>query len=245
MKKQSNPKTLGLLAFVVLVLGGGATYFQYNAVQAAKADMAVLEAQVPSQKELEKSLADSHSKLVAYQKQLEHLEGSVPDVAYIPTLMKELEQIGLGHGIKVTGVRPAPVVLQPGLPQEGKKKEKKLYSEVEIEVKGRGRYDDIKAFLDSLQKFPKVIAVRTISLTPIRESGTRSNSDIEAVINVVAYVFPFELITATNPTVQPTAGGNNDQPMDPPAGTDTGETAQSTSSSNTQTHKLVKAGDRK
>jgi Tfp pilus assembly protein PilO len=230
VKNKSNPKALGLLAFVVLFLGGGATYFQYNAVQAVKADVTALESQVPSQKELEKSLADSHGKLAEYQLKLSHLEQSVPDVAYIPTLMKELEQIGLGKGIKVTGVRPAPAVVAPALPEEGSTKPKKKdYDEITIEVKGRGHYDNIKAFLDAIQEFPKVIAVKTISMTPMRDGTDGPAGDIELVVNVVAYVFPFELITAS--TVKPQ--------------TNVVEPEKTATTTNTATQRLAKSGGRK
>jgi Tfp pilus assembly protein PilO len=227
------------MAFAVLALGGGATYFQFNAVQTAKADVAALEGKVPSQKELERSLADSRTKLTEYQAKLAHLEGSVPDVAYIPTLMKELELIGFADGIKVTGVRPAPVVAAPPQATEGKKKEKKDYSEVEIEVKGRGQYDSVKRFLDSLQKFPKVIAVKTVSLTPMRESGGGSTSSIEVVIHVVAYVFPFEVLTAIDPS-QIAPPTNTGAPVDGPVTTDGGEPTQQTTLPMNETHRMAK-----
>jgi Tfp pilus assembly protein PilO len=239
VSKQSNPKTLGLMAFVVLALGGGATYFQFNAVQAAKADVDALEGQVPSQKELEKSLADSQFKLVEYQTKLSHLEGSVPDVAYIPTLMKELELIGTADGIKVTGVRPAPVVVAPSVATEGKRKEKKDYSEVEIEVKGRGRYDSIKTFLDSLQKFPKVIAVKTVSLTPMRDGNAGGSNNIDVVINVVAYVFPFEVLTAADPS-KTAAPANTEAPAGGPVVTEGDATIQQTTIPMNGAHRMAK-----
>jgi Tfp pilus assembly protein PilO len=249
VSKQGKPKALGLMAVVILGLGGGATYFQYQSVQRAKADVAALEGQVPSQKELQKSLSDSHQKLTEYQSKLAHLESSVPDVAYIPTLLKELETLGNGHGIKVTGVRPAPqAFMQPAAPmEEGKKAKKKEYEEIEIEVKGRGRYEHVKAFLDALQTFPKVLAVKTVSMTPMRESGSGRTSEIEATINVVAYVFPFEMLTAEVP-----AGvGSNSQPSQPPVVTGQPGDVQpttptsSSSSSMTETHKVAKTGGRK
>lgn len=239
MSKKGSPKTLGLMAFVVLALGGGATYVQFNSVQSAKADVVALEDKVPSQKELEESLAASQAKLTEYQAKLAHLEGSVPDVAYIPTLMKELELIGISDGIRVTGVRPAPVVAAPPQATEGQKKEKKDYSEVEIEVKGRGQYDSIKKFLDSLQKFPKVIAVKTVSLTPMRDSGTGTTSSIEVVINVAAYVFPFEVLTAIDPS-QVATPSNTGAPAGGPVVTDGGEPVQETTLPMNETHRMAK-----
>ena len=207
MSSKSKPKTLGFVAFGVLLLGAGATYYQYSAVQTKKAEVAALEAEVPSQEELMKSLSDSSAKLDEFRSKLKHLEGSVPDVAYIPTLMKELEQVGLSHNIKVIGVRPAPQSLMAPVsePKEGDTRpKKKEYEEIEIEVQGRGSYDDVKAFLDALKAFPKVIAVKTVNLEPQRDTNSNVKKQIEAKVSVVAYVFPFEFIPAgpTNATVK-------------------------------------------
>jgi Tfp pilus assembly protein PilO len=204
VSSKSKPKTLGLVAFLVLAMGAGATYFQYNAVQAKKAEVAALESSVPSQEELLSSLAASSAKLAEYKAKLDHLEGSVPDVAYIPTLMQELEQVGLGNNIKVIGVRPAPQqLMQPAkATQEGDQRpKKKEYEEIEIEIQGRGSYDDVKAFLDSLKTFPKVIAVKTVTMEPQRDTGSSATGQIEAKVSVVAYVFPFEFIPATPKSV--------------------------------------------
>jgi Tfp pilus assembly protein PilO len=220
VKGKGAPKALGLLAGVVIVLGGGATYFQYQNVAKAKAKVAELEAEVPTQKDLEKDLMASNGKLKEFQNKLAHLEANVPDVAYVPTLMKELEAMGKDHNITVTGVRPAPKQAAPPTTEGAPKPKKSEYAEFEIEVKGRGTYDDIKAFMDALQKFPKVVGVKTVNLTPFRESEGRGKDQIEATINVVAYVFPFEMIEAKLPTgngAQQPPAGNTGSPMNPPS----------------------------
>lgn len=216
MKNSGTPKALGILAFAVIAMGGGATYFQFQKVSQAKAKVAELEAEVPNQKDLEGELVATTTKLEEFRTQLQHLEANVPDVAYVPTMMKELETLGKSHHITVTGVRPAPQAA-PAPQQEGAPKpKKKEYAEFEIEVKGRGTYDDIKLFMDALQKFPKVVGVKTVNLSPFRETEGRGKELIEATINVVAYVFPYEYIAAklpmdNNPGQQPNSGS----PMTP------------------------------
>ena len=213
MKGKGFPKALSVLAISTILLGGGATYFQFQTVSSAKAKVAELEAEVPSQKDLESELSATNAKLNEFKKQLQHLEANVPDVAYVPTLMKELETMGKDYNIAVTGVRPAPQQGPAPKPQEGDlKAKKKEYAEVEIEVKGRGTYDDIKAFMDALQRFPKVIGVKTVNLSPVRENDGNTKDQIEATINVTAYVFPFELIEAKLPM-----GNNGQNPTNPMA----------------------------
>lgn len=236
MKKNSNPKLLGLLAFVVLLMGGGATYFQFQNVKAAESRVAALDAQVPTQKELQADLASTGTQLAAFQKQLAHLEKGVPDVAYVPTLMKELEQIGKAHHITVTGVRPAPQTFVPAATPEGAPKPKKKdYVEIEIEVKGRGNYDDIKAFMDALQQFPKVIAVKTISLSPQRDLSSRSKGEIEATVNIVTFVFPFEF-------VQSPAGSTPGTAPKPAGGETPAAGGKSAAAASSETMKLVNKG---
>ena len=245
MSNNKSPKALILVALVVVALGGGATYFQYNAAQAVKAEVADLEQQVPSQQDLEASLAESHAQLQEYQQKLAHLESSVPDVAYIPTLMKELEQMGKAHGITVTGVRPTPQVAGPTQPQEGKKEKKKDYVEVEIEIKGRGRYENIRSLLGALEQFPKVIAVKTVGLSPFRDSGMSGSDQLECTVNLVAFVFPFEpsqLPAAARPVV--TEPGKTDPAGAAPAQTGAGEPVNTAASSLNETLKVAKKGGR-
>ena len=203
MRKQMNPKVFGTMAVLALLLGGGATYWQYSVSRKATAKIIALRAGTPDDEELQRSLAESTRKLAEYRKNVEHLEAGVPDVAYVPTLMKELEEVGERNDIKVIGVRP---VVQSFISiADGTIVKKKDYEEIEIEIKGRGRYEDVKRFLDDLQEFPKVIAVKTVAIEPQREMGDRLAPLVEAKVNVLLYVFPFEFVPASNQDDEKTA----------------------------------------
>ena len=197
MKRQMNPKVFGAMTVFAMLLGGGATYWQYNAAGKATAKIAALQLGTPSDEELQRSLAESTSTLAEYRKNVEHLEAGVPDVAYVPTLMKELEEVGQRNDFKVIGVRPVVQAFMPVL--DGSIAKKKDYEEIEIEIKGRGRYADVKRFLDDLQEFPKVIAVNTVKIEPQREMGDRGAPQVEATVNVVLYVFPFQFVPSSRP----------------------------------------------
>ena len=200
MKKQMNPKVFGAMTLFAMMLGGGATYLQFNVASKANAKIATLIAETPSNEELERSLAESSRTLIEYQQTIEHLEAGVPDVAYVPTLMKELEEVGERNNIKVIGVRPVIQAFMSGA--SGGSLKSKDYEEIEIEIKGRGRYEDIKNFLDDLEQFPKVIAVKTIGIEPQREMGDQNAPRVEAKVNVVLYVFPFEFVPTTKKEVK-------------------------------------------
>ena len=65
--------------------------------------------QSKEQGQVYKKLADSKNQLTQLQTKLAHLEQGVPDAAYVPTMLKDLELAGKQHGIEVTGLRPMPV----------------------------------------------------------------------------------------------------------------------------------------
>lgn len=187
MKTAMSPKTLGLLSIVALLVGGGAVYYQFQAMVDTQAKMKTLEGEVPDAQELNQRLEASNQKIAEMQLKLSHLETGVPTVAYIPTLLKELEQAGNSSQMKVTGVKPLLPVATPA----NEKKEKKPYDEIEIEITGRGDYGAVVRLLDQLKKFPKIVAVTQVNLSPkFFGTNTTKYEYIDTNIHIRAFVFP-------------------------------------------------------
>lgn len=174
-----------LVALAAVLVGGGAVYMQYSAMTEAEAKMKSLEAEVPKEEELQASLDQTNATIVDYQTRLTHLEKGVPTIAYIPTLLREIEQTGINSNMKITGVVP---VLPPPTPA-GVKKEKKAYEELDIDLTGRGDYNSVVALVDALRRFPKIVAVQTINLAPKVGQGSRYEY-LDAKIRIRAFVFP-------------------------------------------------------
>lgn len=169
--KGPNPKIFLVLTVLTLVVGSGLTYMQYTGYNEAKADVARLKAEAKDQAEVERELQAAIDRLNDTRGRLVHLEQSVAEMAYVPTLLKELENLGKQCGIAVTGVRPIPK--QTTTPATAKdengetaKKARKPYNELDIEVKGRGNYQAVTRFISGLTTFPKIVAARTVSLQP-------------------------------------------------------------------------------
>jgi Tfp pilus assembly protein PilO len=202
MKRLPDVKGVAMVAIGVVVLGSGATYWAYNLCLDAKARYEKLDGELPKEQALREMLAKSQYEVDTYREQLQHLEEGVPTLAYIPTLLTELETLGKQHSITVTGVRPiAQSAVQSKSSDADKKKtgKSKDYKEIGIEFTGRGTYGNVKGMVDSLKKFPKVIAVQTVGLTPKRER-TRTGQqqpavgspNLEASVRIKAFVFPDE-----------------------------------------------------
>lgn len=190
--KRGAIQPMALLAIGVVLVGGLFAYWQYNVMQGAEARFQTLQAEVPTEKEVEDELRKTESEVEEYQVRLNHLEKSVPPEAYVPTMLSELEALGKLNRISVTGVRPVPVPAKNKKDAAAESKKKKAYTEVEIDITGVGRYDDVLAMVNSLKEFPKVVAVRTISLTPKKDEVSKSQGLLETTIRLKAYVFSLD-----------------------------------------------------
>lgn len=191
MKKGPNPKIFVVLSLAAIVVGGAASFWSYNSLTDAKAHLAKLQADSKDEKHLQADLEKSKVSLDETTVKLQHLEQGVPSFAYVPTMLSELEKTGKSSGIDVIGVRP--VVKPASAPKkdsEGGEQtpRRKAYEELDIEVKGRGSYRSVMNFIYALGKFPKVVAARTVDLTPKVELG-QSTGTLDVTISLRAYIF--------------------------------------------------------
>jgi Tfp pilus assembly protein PilO len=188
VRKGPNPKVFLLMAAGALVVGGGLAFTAYNGLDAAKANLNKLTADSKDAKTLQKQLAQSQASLQESSAKLQHLELGVQDYAYVPTLLSELDKLGKASGISVIGVRPVDKPASKKETADGERPKRKAYDELDIEVKGRGKYRAVMNFIQALGKFPKVVAARTVELTPKTEPG-QTGSVLDMTISLRAYVF--------------------------------------------------------
>lgn len=192
MKDHSKPRLFMMLTAVAFVVGAGANYWQYGGMTAKADEVSRLEKLVQDEEGLKRRLEETTAKLAETSTTLGHLEKGVPSFAYVPTLLFELESIGKTNGIDVLGVRPV-VKVAPITPQkdgENLSSRRKPYEEMSIEVKGRGTYRSVMSFLKSLQKFPKIVEARTVTLSPKQlQADPDGKRSLDVSIELRAYLF--------------------------------------------------------
>lgn len=207
MKSTSNNKGLIVLALLVVAGGGAATYWMSTVASSAREQVNKLRATTPSESEVKQQLVESEQKVAQYLFELEHLEMGVPSIAYVPTLLTELEQLGKANELEVIGVRPVLEAEQKQSKRDGEKslsKQDKAYEEINIDFIGRGSYGHVLQTVNALQKFPKIIAVKTISITPKREvNNMTAKPNLEAVVRVKAFVFADKRANASKSSGEP------------------------------------------
>jgi Tfp pilus assembly protein PilO len=188
VKKARNPQVFFGLSGAVLLGATGFLFMQNQALNSRRAEVVQLRKQDQEQQKIFTQLDDSKKQLADLQTKLVHLEQGVPDAAYVPTMLKELELAGKKQGIEVTGLRP--MTKRPTAGAKDKElNDQKPYQPLDLELKGRGKYSDLQAFVETLNTFPKIVAVRTITIAPIATSKSAAHG-LEITIGLRAFVFP-------------------------------------------------------
>jgi Tfp pilus assembly protein PilO len=155
------------------------------------------------------SRLDSTLKLLQGDRdQLKFLEAALPNVAYVPTLLKQVEDLARATHNEVRGVRPRIEVKPPprrdrrsdpeaeakGAEAEKQKsdaeagtKEPDPYDKLKIQLTFTGGYQDCLQFIQRLTAFPKIVAVDDVALHPrVEEDASHPRIDVE--LNLTAYI---------------------------------------------------------
>jgi Tfp pilus assembly protein PilO len=196
MTSASDRKVVfALLAIAGLCLIGlGVSLYRnrMNELQSLRATLSREKARLTDVKQKINRIPELQAKFDRLQDRLEFLEPSLPDAAYIPTFLKQIETLALSTGNEIVLIRPKPkqktaqtkggaVQINPETgeilkPEEGKQKAaagrkgteapKLPYEFVPIELKLEATYSTAIDFLAALQRFPKMIAVNNLSFVP-------------------------------------------------------------------------------
>jgi Tfp pilus assembly protein PilO len=199
MRRAPNPKPFLIMMIATILVSTGLCYMQYSAYGDVKAEVERLKKEQLDEKDVKKSLETATSELTASKVELSHLEQGVPEIAYVPTLLKELEKAGKAAGIEVLGVRPIPKAAvdtsKKMTGEQGKKSKKPDYTELDIQVSGRGDYKSVEKFVQAMQMFPKILATRTVSIQPSNAAAAKMEAKtggprLDLMIDFRAYLFP-------------------------------------------------------
>ncbi|MEJ5298552.1 MAG: hypothetical protein WHZ52_11000 [Armatimonadota bacterium] len=184
-----------LLCIAVVVVG-------MSQISSVRAELAEKQAQVEDGRQFARLLEASERNYYQALDELRHLEKSATPRSYIPTLLKQLEELGKSVNLRVTGVRPIPDQPRPQRKSSQEGEEGKNGSEAEketpppyqvqrIEVKCEGSYADALSFLNRLTTFPKILTVNSVDITPGAMSRTGSgqvSGKLEITFNLSAFI---------------------------------------------------------
>lgn len=205
--RPSKKAFVGLICAAILIIGidGYLYYNRSSRLSVLQEELTIKEKKFSDSKQIAKRLSQVESRYYDVQAQLSTLEQGVSSRAYIPSLLKQLESLGKSNQLKVAGVRPQPVVaVAPAPPVEGAekqaKKEPEPYDRTNIDIEVTGTYWNVVSFINQLNSFPKIIAVRELQITPLSSGITKKTGSpqLSARFNTTAFILKPATTKAAN-----------------------------------------------
>ncbi|UCC68111.1 MAG: type 4a pilus biogenesis protein PilO [Armatimonadota bacterium] len=206
---------LGVAMLCMIGLGASLYHAKTGELSKLRQELEQKENQLAEVRKKLTELPTLEARYARLQARLSVLEPSLPDSAYIPTFLRQIEGLATGTRNNILMIRPKPAVQRNAAPgvtindetgkivhnQAGGGQPQPVafpYDFVPIELRLEGTYWTAISFLAELQKFPKMIAVNDISFSPTQAGiGARRSPRLTATMGLTAVV---------------TKGGNNARP---------------------------------
>lgn len=194
---------------VLCLIGLGASLYRAKAGELTKLEQK-LEQKQNQLAEAREKLTDLPALEATYAKvqaRLQVLEPALPDSAYIPTFLRQIEGLATGTRNSILMIRPKTVAKKSsggakttindetgeiikGKAEPGKVAPPRIpYDFVPIELQLVGTYWTVIDFLTKLREFPKMIAVNDIGFVPKQAGvGARQSLSLTATMGLTAVV---------------------------------------------------------
>jgi len=159
-----NRKKICILFFILIV---PVLLFYFLIYQGNAETIAKMERQVQASNEELKKVRIAARDLPKYQKELELVQGEfdltaslLPKSQEIPNLLRNISDLGKGAGLDFLSFVP------------GAETPKDFYAEIPIDIKIKGPYHNLGAFLDSVSKLERIVTVNNIKTENPERDGT-------------------------------------------------------------------------
>ncbi|GBC91847.1 hypothetical protein HRbin15_00306 [bacterium HR15] len=188
--------SMGLL--VLLVVSVGSIYLPFSFLQETQRQMAERQKQLEQARQAPQQLRLLQQQLENAQRELHFLEEGVSQAAYIPTMLKQVEQTARRLEMKIVAIRPQQNNQNTQATQNQSNQQannqppaKKAYEEQLIEINLQGKFWSLMSFLKQLDEFPKILAVQTLNAqAKLKPEQQNANPDLDIRMTVKAFIFP-------------------------------------------------------
>jgi type IV pilus assembly protein PilO len=166
------PKQKAFLAVLVcLLLGVGYYYLYYNAASGQVAELekklGELEHEIKTQAAIARNLPAFKAEVRRLEEQLTLLLEQLPDSAEIPSLLKNVSDLGKESGLDFIKFAP------------GAEKRKDFYAEIPVSISVTGDYHSFVLFSDKVSHLPRIV-----NLSDIAFSGPKPGGENRMMVSV-------------------------------------------------------------
>lgn len=200
----------GLL--LVALLFGGLWHVQSSAVGKLRAELERKQKDLEDGQKTARREAEVLEALARDEEQIRFLESGVPEAAFVPTMLAQIEGLARETRNTVLGIRPV-VVKETATklekrrdpeaqtkdgkkdPKAGDKKAEAKkpdpYTRLTIEVSLVGSFASSEAFIARLTQFPKIVSVEEVNVSPFTARGAKqeaSAATLTTQIKLMAFI---------------------------------------------------------
>jgi Tfp pilus assembly protein PilO len=133
------------------------------------------------------------------QAKLGFLEQGVSSKVYVPTFLRQIEELGRKNHLKVVGIRPKPAETKPlpTRPPDTGKDEKVVkakpappepYDKLDLDIEVTGKYWDVVRLMFDITSFPKIVAVNDIQVSPVGIPCRSVSPPLSIKFNATAFI---------------------------------------------------------
>lgn len=182
---------LGVMMGVCLVASGGLYAWQEGQIGDLRNQVRVKQNDLNNSEKIAKDLETVKLENTQTRSELRFLETSVSAGEYVPTLLKQTEDLAKSTNLHVGALRPTlePAPVPPTDKEQRKKFVPQPYNKLKIDLDVSGKYWDVAQMLYKLTDFPKILTVDTIQVTPDSPKPGQV-ADLKVSIKLTGFIFP-------------------------------------------------------
>jgi Tfp pilus assembly protein PilO len=208
LRPRPSKKAIALLAAVAIseIAATAVVFLQQQAAYArASTTLEQKEKEREEGKRLSSRLAGTQEALEQDRQRLRFLESGVPRAAYVPTLLRQIEQMASNTQNRVLGIRPelekpkrVTKAQRRRDPEADEKAQKNPvvedpanapYDRLRIQLNLNGTYASTQRFIQELTRFQKIMAVEGVTLRPRPLQEGETGNQLSADLTVVAFIW--------------------------------------------------------
>lgn len=189
---RQNCIAMGAIIGFLVLSGGGLYFWQSQELGELETEVRAKQVEVESGEKIARRLEAVMDDYNKTQGELRFLETSVTAKEYVPTMLRQTEQLAKSVNLKVLAVRPRmePAPEPPKDPDAKKSFKAQPYDKISIEMQVQGGYWSVARLLYRLTEFPKILSVEGIQVQTQGQVLPDKAPVLSVNLKLVGFIFP-------------------------------------------------------
>ncbi len=161
------PIKIATFALVSILVGAAGVYYitlgQLNELEQFEKKETELKTSFENKQKKAINLSDYREQLTQIEASLGEMIKQMPTQAEVANLLIDISQTGLASGLEFRLFKPAATI------------RKDFYSELPINIRVIGRYEEIGLFVSGLASLPRIVTVHNVNISPVGKTTDKNS----------------------------------------------------------------------